>query len=141
MHGLSILVVEHLPDAADSMSLLLEQWGYKPAVVYNGKQAIEIAPTLFLDVVFLDIDLPDLSGFEVARQLRQSPTTASSLLVAISGYGRKEDIRRCKKASLDHHFLKPVDPEIIGEVLISWKQSLTNRRGRFADSGTTATSA
>jgi hypothetical protein len=45
MHGLCILVVEHLPDAADSMSLLLEQWGYKPALVYEGKQALEIAPT------------------------------------------------------------------------------------------------
>src|SRR5215831_15083407 len=98
MHGLCILVVEQLPDAADSMASLLEQWGYKPAVVYEGKQALEIASTLCLDVVFLDINLPDMSGFEVARQLRQSPTTASSLLVAISRYGRKEDIRRCKKA-------------------------------------------
>ena len=141
MHGLCILVVEDLPDAADSMSLLLEQWGYKPAVVYEGKQAIEIAPTLCLDIVLLDFDLPDISGFEVARQLRQSATTASSLLVAISRYGRKEDIRRCKEAGIDIHFFKPVDPQIIKKVLTSWEQSLTNRCGRFADLGTTATRA
>ena len=141
MQGLSILVVEHLPDAADSMSLLLEQWGYKPAVVYEGKQALAIAPTLCLDVVFLDLDLPDRSGFEVARQLRQSPTTASSLLVTSSAYGRKEDIWRCKEAGIDLHFLKPADAEEIKEVLILWEQSLTSRCGKFADSGTSATSA
>ena len=118
MHALCILVVEDLPDAADSMSLLLEQWGYKPAVVYEGKQAIAIAPTLCLDIVFLDIDLPDISGFEVARQLRQSPTTASSFLVAISDYGRKEDIRRCKEVGIDLHYLKPADPIQLKQLLM-----------------------
>jgi len=119
MDGLRILVVEDLHDIADSMSLLLDLWGYKTNVVYGGRQAIELAETLHPDVVFLDIELPDISGFEVARQLKQSSATASPLLVAITGCGQEDDVRRCKEAGIDLHFLKPVDPEEIKRVLTS----------------------
>jgi CheY-like chemotaxis protein len=119
MYGLRILVVEVLHDMADSMGLLLELWGFMPTVVYEGKKAIEVAPTSCPDVVFLDLELPDISGFEIARQLRQSPATASAILVAVTGYGRAEDIPRCKEAGIDLHYLKPVEPEEIKKVLNS----------------------
>jgi CheY-like chemotaxis protein len=101
------------------MAILLDFWGCNPTVVYEGRTAVELAPTLCPDVVFLDIGLPDVSGYEVARQLRQSPATASALIVAITGYGRAEDIRCCKEAGMDVHLLKPVDPEEIKKVLTS----------------------
>ena len=141
MNGLSILVVEDHAEEADSMVLFLEMLGYKPVVVYEGKHAIKIASTFRVDVVFLDIRLPDIDGFEVARQLRRMPEHAKTLVVAITGYGQEGDIQRFKEVGIDLHFLKPVGPETIKQVLTSWEQSLTNRRGRFADSGTTGTSA
>jgi CheY-like chemotaxis protein len=141
MSRLPILVVEDLHDTADSLAMLLELWGYQPTVVYEGKKAIEAASTLCPDIILLDIDLPDVNGYNVARQLRQVPELANTLLLAITGYRQESDVQCCKEAGIDLHFLKPVDPEEIKEALISWKQSLTNRRGRFADSGTTVTSA
>jgi CheY-like chemotaxis protein len=123
MDDLHVLVVEDLTDTANSMALLLELWGYKPTLVYDGKKAMEIAPTLCPDVVFLDIGLPGISGYEIARQLRQSPATASALIVAITGYGRAEDIRCCKEAGIDLHILKPAGPEEL--------KTLLETRGRY----------
>jgi CheY-like chemotaxis protein len=120
MNGLHVLVVDDLRDIADSMGLLLELWGCKSTVVYDGQRAIEAAARLNLDAVFLDIGLPGISGWDVARQLRQSPTTASALMVAISGYGREDDIRSSREVGIDFHFLKPMEPEVIKRVLTSW---------------------
>ena len=117
MYRLRILVVEDLHDSADSMALLLECWGCTPTVAYGGEKAIEIAPTLCPDVVILDLELPDISGLEVARQLRQSPTTASALLVAVTGHGQAGVVQRCQDAGIDLHFLKPVDLEELKTVL------------------------
>jgi CheY-like chemotaxis protein len=141
MSRLPILVVEDLHNTADSLALLLELWGYQPTVVYEGKKAIEAASTLCPDIILLDIDLPDGNGYNVARQLRQIPELAKTLLLAITGYRQESDAQRCRETGIDLRFLKPVDPEEIKEVLISWEQSLTNRCGRSADSGTTATNA
>jgi CheY-like chemotaxis protein len=69
------------------------------------------------DVVLLDIGLPRLDGYEVARRLRQLPGMAKALLVAITGYGHAADVQRCKEAGFDCHFLKPVDPGEIQKVL------------------------
>ena len=114
---LRILVLEDQEDSAYMMSLLLQCWGYDPTVVYNGKRALEVAKSLCPHVAFLDIGLPDMDGCEVARQMRGMPETSKVFLVAITGYGREEDIRRCKEAGIDFHLLKPVKPEIIKEVL------------------------
>ena len=122
MNGLSILVVEDQAEAADSMVLLLEKLGYNPVVVYEGKHAIKIASTFRVDVVFLDIRLPDIDGFEVARQLRRIPEHTKTLVVAITGYEQEADIQRFKEVGIDLHFLKPVGPETIKQVLMSWEQ-------------------
>jgi CheY-like chemotaxis protein len=119
MDRFCIIVVEDSPDAADSMALLLEYWGYKPTVVYEGKKAIEVAPLLCPDVVLVDLELPDVSGFEVARQLRQSPTTASAFLVAITGYRQPADGQCCGEAGIDLHLVKPADPLEIKSVVAS----------------------
>jgi CheY-like chemotaxis protein len=122
MHGLSILVVEDQAEAADSMVLFLEKLGYKPVVVYEGEHANKVASAFRLDIVFLDIRLPDIDGFEVARQLRRIPEHTKTLLVAITGYGQEADIQQFKEVGIDLHLLKPVEPETIKQVLTLWEQ-------------------
>jgi CheY-like chemotaxis protein len=76
------------------------------------------------DVVFLDLGLPDVNGYDVACRLRRIPELSNTLLVAITGYGKPADIERCKAVGIDLHFLKPADPEEIKKVLESREQNL-----------------
>src|SRR5215469_5384521 len=112
-----ILVVEDLHDSADSMGLLLQLWGYQAVVTYDGAGALAAASATPPDVVILDIGLPGMDGYEVARRLRQLPGMATALLVAITGYGRMADVLCCKEAGIDFHFLKPADPAELQELL------------------------
>jgi CheY-like chemotaxis protein len=115
--SLRILVVEDLHDSADSMGLLLELWGYQAVITYEGADALAAASATPPDVVFLDIGLPGMDGCEMVRRLRQMPRMATALLVAITGYGRMADVQRCKEAGIDCHFLKPVDPTELKQLL------------------------
>src|SRR5262249_38693494 len=115
--SLRILVVEDLHDSADSMGLLLGLWGYQSIITYEGAGALAAASATPPDVVFLDIGLPGMDGYEVARRLRQLPGMATALLVAVTGYGQKADVQRCKEAGIDRHFLKPADPVELKELL------------------------
>jgi CheY-like chemotaxis protein len=117
MQSLRILVVDDLRDAADSLALLMQLWGHETVIAYDGADAVHVAATKLPDVVLLDIGLPSLDGYEVARRLRQMPGMGKALLVAITGYGRAEDVRRCKDAGIDYHFQKPVNPSQLQEVL------------------------
>jgi CheY-like chemotaxis protein len=114
---LRILVVEDLRDSADSMALLLKLWGHESAAAYDGEHALATAAAFRPSVVLLDIELPGMDGCEVARRLRQSRETAAAVIVAITGYGQEADLRRYKEAAIDHHFLKPVDPVDLQELL------------------------
>jgi CheY-like chemotaxis protein len=118
MNDTRILVAEDVKDSADTLDLLLRFWGYQSTAVYDGKHALEVAAALRPDVVFLDLGLPDMDGCEVARQLRGLSGMKDALLVAITGYGRQADIQRCKEAGIDLHFLKPVDPNQLRQLLM-----------------------
>jgi two-component system CheB/CheR fusion protein len=107
---LCVLVVDDYQDAADSLALLVRQWGYQALVAYDGPSALDLALSYSPDVVLLEPRLPGMDGFEVARRLRQVPGMDQALLVAVTGYGRKEDVQRCWDAGIDFHFVKPVDP-------------------------------
>lgn len=104
-----ILVVDDNHDSADSLSLLLRELGYKTIVAYDGPSAAKLASSEVPDAVLLDIGLPGIDGYEVARQVRRDEKGKSMLLVAISGYGQDEDRRRSREAGFDHHLVKPVD--------------------------------
>jgi CheY-like chemotaxis protein len=117
MNDLRILIVEDVKDSADTMAILLAHWGYQATIVQDGERALEVASALLPDVVFLDIGLPGMSGYEVARRLRSLPTLTDVLLVAITGHGRQVDIQRCKEAGIDFHFLKPVEPDVLKRIL------------------------
>jgi CheY-like chemotaxis protein len=81
--------------------------------VHEGGEAVEAAAELGADAVLLDIGLPDIDGYEVARRLRADPRTSDVLIIAITGYGREEDLRRSREAGIDDHVVKPVDPDAV----------------------------
>ena len=110
-HPLRVLVVDDIRDAADTLALLVRIWGHQPLVAYDGPTALDLARTQAPDVALLDIGLQGgMDGYEVARRIRRLPGLDKVLLVAVTGYGREEDVTRCQDAGIDHHFVKPVDP-------------------------------
>jgi CheY-like chemotaxis protein len=112
-----VLVVDDCRDAADSLALLLNRWGYQTVIAYDGPSALAAALTQPPAVVLLDIVMPGMDGYEVARRLRGRPQTAQVLLIALTGYGQEDDVRRCYEAGFDLHLLKPCDPEELRRVL------------------------
>jgi CheY-like chemotaxis protein len=87
------------------------------ATAHDGYAAIEAAQTFCPDVVLLDLNLPGLDGWEVARRLRRIPATAGALLVAVTGYGGEHEHLRTEEAGFDRHFTKPVDPSVLWGLL------------------------
>jgi CheY-like chemotaxis protein len=105
-----VLVVDDNRDLAETLAMILRLWGHDVAVAYDGPQALEMARSRPPEVVFLDIGLPRLDGFEVARQMRADPNLCRARIVAITGYGRDEDRQRSRDVGIDVHLTKPVDP-------------------------------
>src|SRR5262245_13011730 len=106
---MSVLVVEDNVDAALTLVDLLRLWGHQVEVVHDGSAAVEAALRYRPRVVLLDIGLPGMDGYEVARRLRLAPETRGALLVAVTGYGQDSDRARSRAAGFDHHLVKPVD--------------------------------
>ena len=116
--GLRVLVVDDNIDAADTLGALLEMIGHTTRVANDGYQAIEMAAAFQPQVVFLDIGLPGMNGYEVARKLRQMPGMDRAFLVALTGWGAREDRDRSSEAGFDHHLTKPADMTAV-ETLLS----------------------
>ncbi len=112
-----ILVVDDNVDTAQSMALLLRLKGHQVEVAHDGPAALEAARSFEPEVVLLDIGLPGLDGYEVAKRLREEARLAKALLVALTGYGQEEDRRRARYAGFDHHFTKPVDPTVLYKLI------------------------
>jgi two-component system CheB/CheR fusion protein len=112
MAGRRILVVDDNVDAADGLGRLLSRvWGQEVRVVYDGPAALVSAESFRPEVVLLDLGLPGMDGYEVARRLRGEPEFADVLLVAVTGWGQDSDRQMSKQAGFDHHLVKPVDLE------------------------------
>ena len=112
-----VLVVDDCHHAADPLVLLLKRWGYQTAVDYDGPSALAVALARPPAVVLLDLDMPGMDGYEVARRLRGQPEAAKALLVALTGSCGEEDVRLCYEAGIDLHLLKPCDPGELRRVL------------------------
>jgi CheY-like chemotaxis protein len=91
--------------------------GHEVRVVNDGRSAAGAAGEFDAQVVLLDIGLPDIDGYTVARELRSLPKGKQLLLLAVSGYGRDEDLRKSRAAGIDAHFTKPIDPDALGAVI------------------------
>src|SRR5205823_2257276 len=105
-----VLVVDDNVDAAESLAILLRLWGHDVRITHTGPQALERAEEYQPEIALLDIGLPGLSGYEVARRLRQQPQFAATVLIAVTGYGQESDRRQSADAGFDHHLTKPVNP-------------------------------
>jgi CheY-like chemotaxis protein len=118
-----ILVVDDNVDAAGSLSALLEHAGHEVRTTHDGPGALEEARTFRPEVVLLDIGLPGMDGYEVAREIRRLTWGNETLLVAVTGYGQEEDRRCSREAGFDAHLVKPVDPEAL-RALLSASESI-----------------
>lgn len=108
--ALRVLVVDDYPDTAESMALLLRLEGHEVDIALDGPEALRIARAVHPDVVLLDITLPGMNGWEVARQLRAMSWGRRPLLIAVTAHGFEDDLRRCRDAGFDFHLVKPADP-------------------------------
>jgi CheY-like chemotaxis protein len=117
LRNLRVLVVDDNADTTDSLALIVELLGHTVFKARDGLAAVREAGVHCPDVVLLDIGLPGLSGYEVARWIRQQPALSGAILVAITGYGQESDRQLALKAGFDHHLVKPVDFGKIEEIL------------------------
>jgi signal transduction histidine kinase/CheY-like chemotaxis protein len=111
-----VLLVEDNPDAAETLTEMLQMWGHEVRAVDNGPAALDLAPDYRPEVVLMDIGLPGMNGYEAAARLREG-SPSPMLLVAMTGYGMEESRRRSAEAGFDQHLTKPVDPAELQRLL------------------------
>jgi CheY-like chemotaxis protein len=114
--GRSILIIEDNADARDALRVLLELEGHAVEAVEEGQQAIELARAKDPDIALVDIGLPGIDGYEIARRVR-ARDARRPVLIALTGYGQPEDRRRATEAGFDEMLVKPVDPTALTELL------------------------
>lgn len=114
---LRILVVDDSADTAETMGTLLEMAGHTIQIAHSGPATLEMAASFRPDVILLDIGLPGLDGFQVAQRLREDPAMKDVTLIAASGYGQEEDLRRSREAGIDRHLVKPIDLRELQDLL------------------------
>jgi len=119
-----ILLADDNVDFSNSLATLLRREGHELLVADNGLRALEAAPSFQPDFAFLDIGLPGLNGYALARALRANPATSDTVLVAVTGWGQERDRQLAQEAGFDHHLVKPVEPAKIREVLArEWRSA------------------
>ena len=114
--GHRVLVVDDNHDAAESLAVLLRLQGHDVRVEHGGEEALHAAATYAPHVIFLDIGMPGLDGYEVARRLRKTPGFDRVVLAALTGWGQQEDRRRSLEVGFDHHIVKPPEPKAVDDV-------------------------
>ncbi len=112
-----ILVVDDNVDSADSLGRLLEMLGNEVRTANDGQSAIEVAAQFRPDVVLMDIGMPKLNGYEAARRIREHPWGRGMVLVALTGWGQDDDRKKSSGAGFDHHWVKPVDMDVLTKLI------------------------
>jgi signal transduction histidine kinase len=112
-----ILVVDDNIDAAESLAIMLTYSGHDVRVAHGGREALRTAHEFSPDVMILDLGMPEMDGYAVARAVRSDPPLASTRLIALSGYGQSEDRRRTAEAGFDEHLVKPVEHDTLSAAL------------------------
>jgi CheY-like chemotaxis protein len=114
---LRVLVVDDNADAAESLAHLLSIFGHESRVAYSGAAALAIMHEFKPALVFLDIGMPGMNGYETAGRIRADDPSGLVVLAALTGWGAEADRIRAKEAGFDHHFTKPVEPAKVNSVL------------------------
>lgn len=122
--GLRVLVVDDNSDAAMALGMLLDASSCVVETAFSGRTALEKARVFLPDVVLCDIGLPDLTGFDVAEALRADERTRAALLVAVTGFGHDDVAGRVRQSGFDLHLLKPVDPDVLFDLLAGARKTL-----------------
>ena len=114
--GRSILIVEDHEDAREALRALLELEGHRVDATGTGPHALELARENHPEIALIDIGLPEVDGYEVARRMRALGSRCP-YLIALTGYGQPDDVKRARDAGFDAHLLKPIDPDALASVL------------------------
>jgi CheY-like chemotaxis protein/anti-sigma regulatory factor (Ser/Thr protein kinase) len=122
VYGRRVLVVDDNADAAESTAAFLRLEGHEVKTVLDGNEALASVRVFAPHVIVLDIGLPGIDGYAVARRLREQGDTSHALLIAMTGYGGKEDRERAVEAGFDYHFVKPTDPRQIQQAIEQGRQ-------------------
>ncbi|NRF67316.1 PAS domain S-box protein [Aquincola sp. S2] len=115
--GHRLLVVDDNSDAATSLAMLLRMHGHEVRIAQDGPSALAMATAFVPDMVFLDLGMPGMDGYEVARRLRSQPALEQVVLTALTGWGQQEDRRRTAEAGFDHHLVKPLELKALETLL------------------------
>jgi CheY-like chemotaxis protein len=119
-----VLVADDNADAAQTLALILKMSGYDVHLAISGREALAVARREQPDAMFLDIGMPDMSGYEVAASVRREPWGEGTLLVAVTGWGQPNDKQQAKAAGFNHHLTKPVDLEQVEQLLAAFSKTL-----------------
>jgi CheY-like chemotaxis protein len=125
-----ILVVDDNVDAAMTISSLLKAWGHEVLSAYNGPSALETVRSFRPEFILLDIGLPGMSGYDVARLLRAEPSMQGAVIAALTGYGQESDRQRSLDAGFDYHLTKPADLGLLESLLTSPRIRDASRNAR-----------
>jgi CheY-like chemotaxis protein len=112
-----VLIVDDSRDGGDSLAMLLRVLGAEVALAHSGRQALDSVKTFQPHVVLLDIGMPGMDGYEVARRIRANPANRDVHLIALTGWGQDEDRQRSADAGFDHHLVKPADVDQLRQLL------------------------
>jgi CheY-like chemotaxis protein len=141
-HKLRVLIVEDNLDAAEMLDIAVSSLGHVTRLAHDGASAVALARQFAPDVVFLDIGLPVMNGYAVARSLRDLPELSHVYIAAVTGWGQEEDRRKAREAGFDSHFTKPLLPAVLENVLgtvaqrmVSGREENSMPRTRRRDSG------
>ena len=111
-----ILVADDDPDGVETLAILLRAAGHEVQVAFDGPTTLEVANDFRPQVVFLDLGMPGMDGYQIARELRQMDGLEKTLLVALTGYGRESDRERAHDAGFDVFLVKPTPPKLLCEI-------------------------
>jgi signal transduction histidine kinase len=112
-----ILVVDDNKDAADSLGKIISHLGRTVEIAYNGKEALRLAKKTPPDMAFIDIAMPEMDGYEVVKTLREDPSLSETKLIALTGFGQKEDKEKALNAGFDLHYVKPITLSTLKEII------------------------
>jgi CheY-like chemotaxis protein len=112
-----VLIADDNKDAVTSLAMLLEHAGHEVVTAATGLEALEVADRARPDVLILDIGMPGLNGYQVARRIRQEAWGRRAVLIAATGWGQADDVDRARTAGFDHHLTKPIDPDALDRLL------------------------
>jgi two-component system CheB/CheR fusion protein len=115
---MSVLIVDDCADTTDSLGVLARVWGFEVHIANDAKTALRLASEYSPDVVLLDVAMPGMTGWQLARRLREVGGLEKALLVALSGYASEADCRHSLEAGCDRHLVKPADPEQLRLLLV-----------------------